>query len=130
MSGSGTPHFPLTLVVLATVFATASTGCSFLFARKPPSNAQSLDYPPDCTFDREVPVVDLLGAAGMGILGAANLNAQLNNRGAFFMGSPGMTIISFAYAGGYGASAAYGFAITSRCRDARARWLKQRGYVR
>lgn len=91
-------------LVTVSCFSLLATGCSFIFVRPPPSNAEKLGYF-DCVSNGAAPATDVTNAVVDGLIVASSLEA--NETGV----AAGAGVVGAMYA----ASAIYGLVMTSRC---------------
>lgn len=109
-----------TSIILA--LCIGSSGCSFLFVKRPPSHPEEVPptEPIDCTRGKAAPIIDSIVAgvqvARVGFAATADDSVYQDatlSRGADIG-------LGLALAALYAGSAAYGFATTSKCADVKA----------
>ncbi|HET8542709.1 MAG TPA: hypothetical protein VFL83_22735 [Anaeromyxobacter sp.] len=94
----------------AAACAIASSGCSLLVAKRPPSEVVAPNYPVDCTSGRTAPVLDTACAVLAGTMVAAvalNEDAEARRATTLYLGP---VVV------GCGLSAFVGYRSTARCR--------------
>ncbi len=117
----------LILLRFLSVALTASSGCSFIGLRRPPSTPLEASAPIECTTSRQAPTTDFV--VGLGSLTAGLLMVAHNDRcgpgGWCFKIAEGITHTAGAVAIGVGvlalASGVYGLDRTARCAQLQ-RW--------
>jgi hypothetical protein len=107
--------------------ACSVSGCSAIGVVRPDPNTASKS---ECTTSPGLPVADTVGAVAFGGIGAASLacsgSASCSGKGHLFDMSGvvvGAGVVSLALSGILGASAAYGYVETGRCRTVTRRGL-------
>jgi hypothetical protein len=109
---------PVNAGVAALVLATLSlAGCSVALARRPPPYYR-VTPSFECTKSLAPAVIDTTLASIYAVSTAGNEAIRLSGRGAWFVGSPGLSILTGLAAAVFGASAAWGFNVAHECREA------------
>lgn len=105
-----------------------SSGCSFLFVKSPPANAEKLPptEPVDCTTSQVAPAIDAL-IAGFQVVRTGYAVSQSESD---YVGAPIKRSADIALGAGltvvFVAAAAYGFAATGECSDVRDAQARRR----
>jgi hypothetical protein len=103
-------------VALACSLLTAG-GCSFFVAQRPPP--YYLVTPSfECTASNAPAVIDTVFASTYGLAAVGNGLAGASGRGAWFVGSPGLSIMLGLGAALFATSAARGYTVARECREA------------
>jgi hypothetical protein len=97
-------------------------GCSLLFVEGPPPGHQRLRYF-DCTSSRLAPIVDTVFSAVYGLGGVVQA-ADMADADVGGDVVPAV-LVPLGLAALFGVSAAHGYATTSECEDAKARWAHE-----
>lgn len=100
------------------LLGTGTGGCSAIGVTAPPASSATLPYF-ECTSDYVLPVVDAAFVAAYAGLAIGNYHLQETNGGAWFVGSPGMTVLLIGAAVPFALSLAYGVHTVSQCRQAK-----------